>query len=335
MSSRLLALAISIVILAVVPVACTSESEGPTPTATPAETSTPAPSDDADATPTPTAVPDPHSRTGSLVVDPGVRAQGVVPLAWPLPDGSVRLYYCGGGGSPGIGSALSEDGLNFTPEEGSRVAPADQAVCDPSIVEAGDGLRMYFKEELPRDPEEMPIQRVWSATSSDGLNWQVEGQRLALEEKCSDFVSVPSAVALPDGRVRLYFVCNAINSAMASAISNDGLNFEFEGILLEKAVDPDVHLLPDGTYRLFYTLWEESDIGEPVMPTIIDTATSKDGMNWDVEGMVAVADDFGLEGLVDPSALSLGDGSYRIYAWDASDEDNQGIVSAVWHPPSR
>ncbi len=334
MSSRLFALAISVVIIVVVPVACTGETESPTPAATPVATLTPAPPADGGATPTPTAVPDPLARTGSFVVDPGVRAQGVVPLAWPLPDGSVRLYYCGGGGPPGIVSALSQDGLSFTPEEGSRVAPVDQMVCDPSIVEAGDGLRMYFKEQVPRDPEEPPIQRVWSATSSDGLNWQVEGQRLALEEECSDFVGVPSAVALPDGRVRLYFVCNAINSAMASAISDDGLNFEFEGILLKKAVDPDVHLLPDGTYRLFYILWEESGT-EPVHPTTIGTATSKDGLNWDVEGVVADADDFGFEGLVDPSALPLGDGSYRIYAWDGSDGDNQRIGSAVWHPPSR
>ena len=70
-------------------------------------------------------------------------------------------------------------------------------------------------------------------------------------------------------------------------------------------------------------------------PTIIGTATSEDGLNWNLEGVVADADDFGLEGLVDPSALSLPDGSYRIYAWDPSDEDVQMIVSAVWHPPAR
>ncbi len=334
MSSRPLALAISAVIIAVVLLACTSETESPTPTATPAATSTPAPPTDAGATPAPTAVSDPFGRTGSLVADPGVRAQGVVPLAWPLPDGSVRLYYCGGGGPPGIVSALSEDGLNFTPEQGSRVELAGQIACDPSIVEADEGLRMYFKEQLPQAPGEPPVHIVWSAVSSDGLNWQVEEQRLALEEECSNFVSVPSAVALPDGRVRLYFVCNAHNSAIASAISDDGLNFVFEGILLEKAVDPDVHLLSDGTYRLFYTVWNASD-AEPVEPTIIGTATSKDGLNWNLEGVVADAGDFGLEGLVDPSALSLPDGSYRIYAWDPTDEDVQMIVSAVWHPPAR
>ncbi|MBN9348007.1 MAG: hypothetical protein J0I48_17705 [Devosia sp.] len=109
-----------------------------------------------------------------------VQAPGVV----RTPDGRFRLFYTAvGPGRPFracqgyILSAVSEDGLAFTVEEGIRVAP-DPALAQmslrvlaPSVAALpGGGWRMYFEA---RGTATLPT-AIMSAVSDDQLNWRVE-----------------------------------------------------------------------------------------------------------------------------------------------------------------
>lgn len=167
---------------------------------------------------------------GSMVpVDPDVME---------LPDGRLRLYFYDIGGPQGqntIYSAVSSDGVNFTPESGTRFTLAN--VYDPNVVVLPDGrYRMYLN-----------MADIISATSSDGLTFtKDDGVRV---EKGA----VPGAIVLADGSVRLY-VCQEGISVYKSA---DGLNFTLEkqGVVAatQRAIicDPSVTATPNGFMMVY------------------------------------------------------------------------------------
>jgi hypothetical protein len=129
-------------------------------------------------------------------------------------------------------------------------------------------------------------------------------------------VSDPTLVSLKDGKVRMYYKGatgsggpgQSIHSVF-SAISADGLRFEKEGIRIDSQQTPDSGWasvpeainLPDGRTRLYYV----SD-GLDVKHGII-SAISDDGLNFTREGPV-------LTGFVDPTVVSLANGSYLMLA---------------------
>src|SRR3989338_10706747 len=89
--------------------------------------------------------------------------------------------------------------------------------ADSDFVDLGDGkYRMYYaiEPEVPGNQLE-----VYSATSTDGINWAPEsGVRRS-------FTVFPDVVKLQDGTWRMYFQ-NA--GVIKSATSNDGLNWKDE-----------------------------------------------------------------------------------------------------------
>ena len=193
--------------------------------------------------------------SGSRIVD------GSVPFIHKLSDGKSRLYYCK---DNGILSAVSSDGLTFAKEQGTRISPGtgfEVQVCDPTIVDLPSGkMRMYYKgaNSLKPGPGQS-VHKIYSAISSDGLTFQKEGLRIDSETSGdNDWASVPDAIMLPDGRVRLYYVTAAeMEHGIGSAISSDGLNFVKEaGIRVPKLVDPALVRIGDG-YVLFAASIEE------------------------------------------------------------------------------
>jgi hypothetical protein len=105
-------------------------------------------------------------------------------------DGNYRLYYpenpmlVNDLGAPAIKSALSTDGLTFTPEGGSRLTYTaagyeTNGLRDPRIVTLQDGsYRMYYR--VGGSP---PV--LLSAVSADGLTWTREsGVRFDWSEVC-------------------------------------------------------------------------------------------------------------------------------------------------------
>ena len=229
-----------------------------------------------------------------------VQAPGII----ARPEGGFRLFYTAvGPGRPYpecqgyILSAISEDGLDFAPEPGIRLAP-DPAVehmslrlVVPSIVRLADGRwRMYVEARGTSDRPTV----ITSAVSDDLLDWQHEpGVRLATP----DGLGGPRLFALPDGRCRL-LACGddfgdagrvsgkRIGKHIISAISDDGLDFTFEpgerirsgqgnwdalGITAGQLLLPTD---PAGTWTMIYSAWQDAPPGSLIPPHPSDPATA-------------------------------------------------------------
>ncbi|MFA7253129.1 MAG: hypothetical protein WC107_01075 [Patescibacteria group bacterium] len=160
--------------------------------------------------------------------------------------------------------------------------------ADSEIVDPGNGqYRMYYSEE----PEVNDFQaRVFSAVSSDGINWTDEGE---IKRK-STFADV---IKLPDGRWRMYFQNSGV---VKSAVSIDGLKFTDEagaridkdetGFTLENVGATSTIQLSDGTYLMIY----RGTINQPYQGTmkvpnnntqIYFYAISNDGLTFEKKGL--------------------------------------------------
>lgn len=249
--------------------------------------------------------------------DPGTRiSDGSVPYIHRLKDGRFRLYYCG---AWGILSSISADGLDFEKESGVRIAPVggsgnpESMVCDATIIDLPDGkIRMYYKGANGPGGPGQALHKVFSAISSDGLCFQKEGLSVD-SEKTGDrgWASVPEAIKLPDGRIRIYYVSGdfeALGGTM-SAISQDGLSFQKEaGPRIKKLVDPAITVLPNGKYLLLAVVLPPPPPQKSEQPLGIYSFTSDDGLTFSNQEVVLQED-----GVFDPSIIKLDNTTYRVF----------------------
>ena len=241
--------------------------------------------------------------SGSRIVD------GSVPFIHKLKDGRVRLYYCN---EMGILSAISKDGLIFTKEQGIRISPGtgfEIQVCDPTIVDLSSGkMRMYYKGANSQNPGPgQSVHKIYSATSSDGLTFQKEGLRIDSETSGdNDWASVPDAIILPDGQVRIYYVtASEMQHGIGSAISSDGLNFIKEsGLRVPNLVDPALVRMGD-KYVLFAASIDERFAK---VPKGIYYLESTDGLEFGEPIAVFQADN-----VYDPSVLKIDEKTVRVF----------------------
>ena len=241
--------------------------------------------------------------SGSRITD------GSVPFVHKLEDGKVRLYYCN---SEGILSAVSNDGLNFAKEQGVRISLGtgfELQVCDPTIVDLSDGkIRMYYKGANSQSGGPgQSIHKIYSAISSDGLNFVKEGLRIDSETSGDNgWASVPDAIVLSDGRVRMYYVTAAeMEHGIGSAISSDGLNFEKEpGMRVENLVDPALVKMGD-KYLLFAASIDERF---SQVPKGIYYLESSDGLDFGEPRAV-----FQTDNVYDPSVLKIDENTVRVF----------------------
>jgi len=154
--------------------------------------------------------------------------------------------------------------------------------------------------------------RVQRATSSDGVKF-VDDETILLEH-----ASVPDAVVRPNGETWVYFVNGEAgqHGVFIAKQDEDGLLHTFDCVRIDdkfngNAVDPDVVLLDDGRYRLFY--YEGWFVGqkpppgsEPAHP--IFQAISNDGVHFTVESKILEVEDGG----TDPTCVELDDGSWLL-----------------------
>ena len=105
--------------------------------------------------------------------------------------------------------------------------------------------------------------------------------------------------------------------------------------MVEGGIDPEVHILEDGTFRLFHTVRDPENHPKikPFNPQELVTAVSEDGIHWKEEGIILMADQTPYSFIADPSTVQLEDGSWRIY-YGSKDGQNQveQIVSVRWWP---
>jgi hypothetical protein len=173
---------------------------------------------------------------------------------------------------------------------------------------------MYYKGANGPGGPGQGVHRIFSAVSSDGLSFQKEGLRID-SEKTGDrgWASVPEAVKLPDGNVRIYYVSGDFEASggIMSALSSDGLNFQKEpGARVKTLVDPAITILPDGEYLLLaVVLLRPPDASQkPERPIGIYSFTSDDGLIFSNQQVVLQE-----EGVFDPSIIELDDNMYRIF----------------------
>lgn len=195
--------------------------------------------------------------------------------------------------------------------------------ADAEVVDLGNGqYRMYYsvEPEVPGNKLE-----VYSAVSSDGINWEKEsGIR-------KTFATFPDIVKLPDGRWRMYFQ-NA--GAIKSAISTDGLSWTDEpgirinkseqGFNLEDVGAQGTIRLDDGTYIMLYrgTINEPYKTSEKLPNKDIHVyfwGTSKDGLTFEKKGLAIDSRNETLLGAADGAEWVKWDASgqteLRIYFW--------------------
>jgi len=250
----------------------------------------------------------------SITEESGSRITGgSVPFIMKLDDNRFRLYYCG---REGILSAISSDGLTFTQEPGVRISPDlnnpfEKVVCDPTVIKLlGGKIRMYYKgANSPQGGPGQAIHKIFSAISSDGLNYQKEGLRIDSEVSGDmGWSSVPDAVVLPDGKIRLYFVSgDPTSGGIMTMTSYDGLHFgERKALNVTGFVDPAILLLPTNTFLLITAVINEQF--PPYRKKGLYLLTSKDGLYFETETLLLKG-----EGIFDPSGIWINNTAIRIY----------------------
>ncbi len=228
---------------------------------------------------------------GSRALD---RSKVQAPCIVRVPSGGFRLFYTAVGPAKPfpacqgyILSAVSEDGLTFRTEPGIRLAPQpllphmSLRVLAPTITPCAAGhWRMYFESRGTADRPTV----ICSAASSDLLHWELE-EGIRLQNLGG--VGGPRYAPLPDGRGRLYCCCSEfgpggiasgqrISTSVLSAITSDGLHFEFEpgARLRDKQADYDTagitaaEVIPpsaaDDRWTMFFSAWQDAPLGTKV-----------------------------------------------------------------------
>jgi hypothetical protein len=168
-----------------------------------------------------------------------------------LDSGQLRVFFSSGN----MYSAISDDdGLTFTVEDGVRVnagAVGASIITSGSVVRSGGRWRMYFGD----------AERVYSASSSDLLNWTVDpGVRVGAGSTLGSSPAVhPCAILNADGSVSLVVFHGPSPSNPAPGLeglyittSTDGLAFTHEVWTGIDAFDPDIVPISGGGLRLYY-----------------------------------------------------------------------------------
>jgi hypothetical protein len=199
-----------------------------------------------------------------------------------LPDGRWRMYYqgAGAGGEPGngIASAVSDDGVNWTREDGLRIRQGLQGaadvkdVADPTVIGIDDGgyLMVYRGQAGERrhgpggdrsgSPE--PNDFLISATSPDGINWTAGGVVIdSRNDEMRGQILGPDLV-VEDGAVRLH--CNSYAGIYAMTLDESGAATDKPVLVVESSGSPsagdlfapgDVSVIRMGdAWRMFYGL---------------------------------------------------------------------------------
>ena len=141
----------------------------------------------------------------------GDKGQGM-PRVVKLSDGRYRMYNMASGG---ISCSISTDGLSFTVEKSECISSspyvgASNGLTGAAIVKLANGsYRAYFSDMVRAGTGPDPHQ-VYSATSTDGLNWSADtGIRVGPgAPSITRSAEHPAAAVHSDGSVTLFYFDN-------------------------------------------------------------------------------------------------------------------------------
>lgn len=230
----------------------------------------------------------------------------VSPDAVVLSDGSLRLYTTELGSIGVYAAAAPSNGdLSFAVQSAGVSTPS--FASDPTLIQLSNGSwRMYYVDHsTPGGPE-----RVLTATSSDGLAFSAEADTGIANTGGGQAWGVPDSVELPDGRIRIYWVdtvAGMTKEVIKSAISSDGTSFTEEPGYRTTGgyVDPHILKAVDGDWLALFSTTPGTEL------QTLHVGTSSDGLTWSVDSNPIISVSGG--NALDPTAIDLGNGSYRIY----------------------
>ncbi|MCD6146330.1 MAG: right-handed parallel beta-helix repeat-containing protein [Methanosarcinales archaeon] len=274
----------------------------------------------------------PEREVVSYISDDGVNFQkedgyrltevGFMPFVVKLADGRFRLYFTGEESTPestiettgykAIQSAISENGLNFTIEDGDRLAYTGSGyeylgIRDEKILRLSNGsYRMYY-----HGIDENEHWRVLSALSHDGLNWtREEGVRLDPSDLCNytyaTGIGNMAPVITSDGIYHLYvcaLVCDGGYGVpgIFDATSTDGLTFTVNNIPVITGYatesnrvgpeDPAVIMTDEG-FRMYFAAYGSGGIviSESGIYSIIQISDAQVRGDLNCDGKITLAD---------------------------------------------
>lgn len=162
-----------------------------------------------------------------------------------LPDGKYHVFSSGG---DGISCWSSPDGLNFTIDkqacvpiswiESRTLKYGDLRISGPAVAILPNGsYRMYFSDEGAPGDGAFPPHQVFSAISTDAINWTLEpGVRIGwMSSGLKSVANHPTLIQHNDGSITLFYR-DFVN--LNYATSTDGLNFGNEHIVWFDKADP-------------------------------------------------------------------------------------------------
>jgi len=207
---------------------------------------------------------------------------------------------------PPQGTGLPGSGMNY------------QATPETSPMSRGPGMT----GPMAQGPY---LHNVTSASSTDGLFFTADDVILISHG------SVPYSILAPDGRILLYYVDatglmqNTLETTAVAASDDEGKTFKPLDLVIlgkptDKALDPAIVSLPDGTLRLYYYASDRQPAGEKSVHEI-RTAVSQDGETFTDEGIA-----FFWPGLVDPDVWWNGT-IWQMYVYSIAQRETIVAVS--------
>lgn len=236
---------------------------------------------------------------------------GVSPDVVRLSDASWRMYYAV---KEGIVSAVSQNGRQWSKEEGTRLQPVqgshDQALIgSPSVVKLKDGSYRMFYEGSDVDQKHFI---VFSAVSADGTTWKKEsGKRLEDKNKNGQNVAAaPDVVKTKDEKWYMFYSDG--NSIKMAVSTNEGMEWQKRGLngLPPATLDPSVIVMSDGVFRMYFA---QSALTDKLSRVRIMSASSVNGSDWNVDKGVRVAADKDASMVFDPDVILVSMGLMKMY----------------------
>ena len=249
-------------------------------------------------------------------LEPGLRIatenHALAPDVFTLEDGTFRAFFTVTG--RGVGSAVSEDGLDWDVEPGLRIISRRDVsgyregevgfdLGHPWLVRMDDGrVRMFLQANSGLHT---PL-RIVSAVSGDDYNFELEpGIRMDIGPESGppalSFAGHGRSWRTPDGGWGMVFSGNLLHDRNPSdimlAVSDNGLDWEItEPCLFNNGHDPALLEFEDGRLAMVFTYLRESlrvsvsdDHGETWSPAQKLVLLDEDGeVSDDVHGDVAL-----------------------------------------------